>query len=53
MLQRKYVTEMLKKFHMKGCNAAETPADMNVKLESFTEEEKVDPTLFRKKLWGV
>src|ERR1044072_2529287 len=38
---------MLKKFSMRGCNSAETPADMNVKLESFTEEEKVDSTLYR------
>lgn len=45
--QRKYVTEVLRKFNMIECNAAVTPVEVNVKLERNSEEEAVDDTLFK------
>ncbi|XP_040862106.1 secreted RxLR effector protein 161-like [Glycine max] len=44
--QQKYATDVLKRFHMADCNPANTPAEVNTKLEIAEEEEAVDPTMF-------
>ncbi|RDY08728.1 hypothetical protein CR513_07007, partial [Mucuna pruriens] len=44
--QRKYVSEVLRRFNMIGCNSAAAPIEMNVKLEK-NSEEVVDKTLFK------
>lgn len=47
MGQKKYISEVLKRFHMWGCNSAETPAETNLKLGMCEEEQSVDGTQFR------
>ncbi|XP_006580665.1 uncharacterized protein LOC114411074 [Glycine soja] len=45
--QQKYTTDVLKRFHMTDCNPANTPAQVNTKLEITEEEEAVDPTMYK------
>nr|KYP66622.1 Copia protein [Cajanus cajan] len=45
--QKKYATEMLKRFNMLNCNAAVTPMETGLKLVSNSEEKQVNPTLFK------
>nr|KYP61818.1 Retrovirus-related Pol polyprotein from transposon TNT 1-94 [Cajanus cajan]KYP63036.1 Retrovirus-related Pol polyprotein from transposon TNT 1-94 [Cajanus cajan] len=47
MHQRKYMSEVLKRFKMLGCKPAETPAELNVKLDKSEDEGSVDGTMFR------
>nr|KYP66838.1 Retrovirus-related Pol polyprotein from transposon TNT 1-94 [Cajanus cajan] len=47
MHQKKYISEVLKRFNMMGCNPAETPAEINGKLTRSENEASVDGTLFR------
>ena len=47
MHQKKYISEVLKKFRMMGCKPAETPTELNLKLVKCEEEGSVDGTMFR------
>ncbi|CAL0299548.1 unnamed protein product [Lupinus luteus] len=47
MNQKKYILEVLNKFNMTDCNASETPAEMNLKLDKCSDEAMVDATQFR------
>lgn len=47
MHQKKYASDLLRKFNMLECNSAATSA-IGVKLEKEGDEELVDPTNFRK-----
>lgn len=47
MRQKKYTSEVLKRFHMWGSNFSETPAEASVKLGLCEEEQSVDGTQFR------
>ncbi|KAG4951935.1 hypothetical protein JHK85_045802 [Glycine max] len=47
MHQKKYISEVLKKFRIMGCKPVETPAELNVKLVKSEEESSVDGTMFR------
>ena len=48
--QQKYATDVLKIFHMVDCNPANTPTEVNTKLEITEEEEAVDPTMYKQLL---
>ncbi|GAU28769.1 hypothetical protein TSUD_357540, partial [Trifolium subterraneum] len=43
--QKKYVTDVLKRFNMMDCNPANTPMETNLKLSNDEEGESVDATL--------
>ena len=45
--QQKYANDVLKRFDMADCNLANTPAEVNTKLEIAEEEEVVDPTMYK------
>jgi hypothetical protein len=45
--QKKYVADILKRFHMSNCNPAITPMETGVKLSKNSEDELVDPTLYK------
>ncbi|CAJ2653926.1 unnamed protein product [Trifolium pratense] len=45
--QRKYIEDVLKRFQMENCKAAETPMDANLKLSKNEDEQAVDATLFK------
>ncbi|XP_014523651.1 uncharacterized protein LOC106779947 [Vigna radiata var. radiata] len=47
MHQSRYAKEMLKKAEMHDCNAANTPAEVGLRLEIDPEEEAVDVTYYR------
>ena len=47
MHQKKYISEVLKKFNMMECNPTEMPVELNVKLVRSENEASVDGTLFR------
>jgi len=47
MHQKKYASDILKRFNMMNCNLSSSPVETNVKLEMNEEEEPVDPTLFK------
>lgn len=47
MSQRKYGTDLLKRFNMANCNPAETPAKTGLVLVKDGDEELVDATQFR------
>lgn len=47
MHQLKYAKEIPKRFDMATCKAVATPSNMNLKLEEFLDEEKVDPIEFK------
>lgn len=38
--QRKYINEVLKRFHMKGCKAVSTPLEQNIKLRNDNGTKK-------------
>ncbi|XP_028236523.1 uncharacterized protein LOC114415860 [Glycine soja] len=45
--QKKYVGEILYRFHMQNCNSATTPAAFGCKLHKDHEGKKVDNTFFK------
>jgi hypothetical protein len=45
--QRKYIADVLKRFHMESCNEADTPMEANLKLSKDENEQAVDATLFK------
>ncbi|KAK2417383.1 putative mitochondrial protein [Trifolium repens] len=45
--QRKYIADVLKRFHMESCNEADTPMEANLKLSKNENEQAVDATLFK------
>ncbi|GAU30874.1 hypothetical protein TSUD_15600 [Trifolium subterraneum] len=45
--QKKYIADVLKRFHMEHCNEAETPMEANLKLSKGEDEQAVDATLFK------
>ncbi|CAJ2645977.1 unnamed protein product [Trifolium pratense] len=47
MHQQKYIGELLEKFEMKSCNPLSNPSETNTKIDECSDEEKVDPTVFR------
>lgn len=47
MHQKKYVSEILKRFNMIDCNPVTVPVEGNLKLEFSENEASVDATLFR------
>ncbi|XP_017420329.2 uncharacterized mitochondrial protein AtMg00810-like [Vigna angularis] len=47
MHQSRYVLDLPKRFEMVDCNAANTPAEVGLKLEKEPDEEAVDPTAYR------
>ncbi|WVY91230.1 hypothetical protein V8G54_036744 [Vigna mungo] len=47
MHQSCYAKEMLKKVEMQKCNAANTPVELDLRLETDLEEEVVDATFYR------
>ncbi|XP_019434718.1 PREDICTED: uncharacterized protein LOC109341296 [Lupinus angustifolius] len=47
MHQSKYITDVLKRFHMADCNISHTPAEANSVNSQIEEEKPVDKTLFR------
>ncbi|XP_073223568.1 secreted RxLR effector protein 161-like [Cicer arietinum] len=47
MHQQKYIGELLEKFEMNSCNSISNPSEINSKIDECSEEEIVDPTLFR------
>ena len=46
MHQKKYISDVLKRFNMWNCNSTETPAEVNLKLAKGENEASVDGTLF-------
>lgn len=47
MHQKKYITEMLKRFQMGDCNTADPPVESNLKIDCCEKEARVDGTQFR------
>ncbi|CAJ2663624.1 unnamed protein product [Trifolium pratense] len=47
MHQQKYIGELLEKFEMESCNPLSNPSETNTKIDECSDEEKVDPTVFR------
>lgn len=47
MHQKKYASDILKRFNMMSCNPSSSPAETNVKLVMNEDEEPVNPTLFK------
>ncbi|GAU38708.1 hypothetical protein TSUD_396360 [Trifolium subterraneum] len=47
MHQKRYASEILKRFDMVNCNLAITPAEPRLQLSKCEEEDSVDPTKFR------
>ena len=47
MHQKKYISEVLKKFNKMECNPAKTPTELNVKLVRSENETLVYGTLFK------
>ncbi|GAU50842.1 hypothetical protein TSUD_232190 [Trifolium subterraneum] len=45
--QKKYIADVLKRFHMEHCNEVETPIEANLKLSKGEDEQAVDATLFK------
>ena len=45
--QKKYVGEILNKFHMKDCNSVSTPVECGMKLHKDHDGKKVDSTLYK------
>ncbi|GAU37763.1 hypothetical protein TSUD_102800 [Trifolium subterraneum] len=45
--QKKYVTDVLKRFNMMDCNPANTPMEISLKLSNDEEGESVDATLYK------
>ncbi|KAJ1704767.1 hypothetical protein LUZ63_004546 [Rhynchospora breviuscula] len=51
--QRKYATDMLKKFGMQNCNSASTPMNVNEKLVKEDGSGEADATTFRSLVGGL
>nr|ABW74566.1 integrase [Boechera divaricarpa] len=51
--QHKYACDLLKRFDMAGCNAVETPMNVNEKLLAGDGTEKADATKFRSLVGGL
>jgi len=47
MHQKKYISNVLKRFNMWDCNPTKTPVEVNLKLAKGENEASVDGTLFR------
>ncbi|CAJ2662467.1 unnamed protein product [Trifolium pratense] len=47
MHHQKYIGELLDKFEMESCNPLSNPSETNTKIDECSDEEKVDPTVFR------
>ncbi|XP_050918539.1 secreted RxLR effector protein 161-like [Lathyrus oleraceus] len=47
MHQQKYIGELLEKFEMNSCNSISNSSETNSKIDECSEEERVDPTVFR------
>ncbi|CAJ2632822.1 unnamed protein product [Trifolium pratense] len=47
MHQRRYASEILKKFDMQNCNHAVTPSEPRQQLSKSVEEAEIDPTKYR------
>jgi hypothetical protein len=47
MHQKKYASEILKRFDMENCNHAVTPSEPRFQLSKCENEDSVDPTKFR------
>lgn len=45
--QRKFIGEVLKRFHIQDCKPAETPVEGNLKLTKVEKEKYDDVTLFK------
>ncbi|KAK2426061.1 putative mitochondrial protein [Trifolium repens] len=45
--QRKYITDILKRFNMMNCNPANSPMEANLKLNNDEEGAAVDSTLYK------
>lgn len=45
--QRKYISEVLKRYDMINCNLAVTPVEVNLKLEKGGDEKAMDATVFK------
>jgi hypothetical protein len=45
--QKKYATDIIKRFRMEECNPAETPIPLGTKLSKKDEGPTVDPTLYK------
>ncbi|GAU34193.1 hypothetical protein TSUD_162940 [Trifolium subterraneum] len=48
MHQRRYASEVLKRFEMDNCNYAVTPSEPRLQLSKNEEEAEVDPTQYRR-----
>ncbi|GAU26641.1 hypothetical protein TSUD_102510 [Trifolium subterraneum] len=48
MHQRRYASEVLKRFEMDNCNHAITPSEPRLQLSKSEEEAEVDPTQYRR-----
>jgi hypothetical protein len=48
MYQKRYASEVLKRFDMENCNHAVTPAEPRLQLSKNSEDADVDPTQFRR-----
>ena len=51
--QRKYATDLLKKFHLAKCNAAATPMNINEKLQLDDDLGNANAKLFRSLIGGL
>lgn len=47
MAQKKYATDILRRFHMMNCNLVVTPVDCSIKLEKDGSDRTVDATLYK------
>src|SRR4051812_10760335 len=48
MHQRRYASEILKRFKMEECNLTSTPAETRLQLSKNSNEEDVDATQYRR-----
>jgi hypothetical protein len=48
MYQKRYASEVLKRFDMVNCNHAVTPAEVRLQLTKDFDDADVDPTQFRR-----
>ncbi|RDY02153.1 Copia protein, partial [Mucuna pruriens] len=47
MYQKRYATDVLKKFHMLDCNFTQTSVECGIKLEKEGSDKSIDATLYR------
>src|SRR3954470_2065443 len=48
MHQRRYASEILKRFEMEECNSTSTPAEIRLQLSKNPDEDDVDPIQYRR-----